>query len=90
MILAIQLTETQDRQLRRKAALAGEEPAAYLLRAAGIADVTQDIAPEETSSAYDLFKDLIGDWGSGGANLSEDDGAAFAEGMQEKRQQGHL
>lgn len=42
-------------------------------------------------SAYDLFEGLIGRVGSGGAGTwSENCGEKFAEGMAEKRRQGHL
>lgn len=49
--------------------------------------------PEEDDSggsAYDLFKDLLGGWSSGGSHLSENCGEAFAEGMAQKKRQGHL
>ena len=46
---------------------------------------------EATGSAYDLFKGLIGRSRSGGDGLwSQNCGEKFAEGMAEKRRQGHL
>ncbi len=47
-----------------------------------------ETAPE--GSAYDLFAGRIGRIHSGGGRWSEDTGAKFADGMEEKRQQGHL
>jgi hypothetical protein len=45
----------------------------------------------EEGSAYDLFKGLIGHFRSGGDGLwSQNCGEKFAEGMAEKRRQGHL
>ncbi len=42
-------------------------------------------------SAYDLFKGLIGRFRSGGdGDWSQDTGRKSAEGMAEKRRQGHL
>jgi len=42
-------------------------------------------------SAYDLFEGLVGQVGSGGhGQWSQNCGEKFAEGMAEKRRQGHL
>lgn len=94
MTLTLELTQAQERFLCRRAAEAGQEPAEYLLTAAGITpdlvselDITNDV---ETNSAYDLFHGLLGGFASGGANLSEETGKAFAEGMAEKQREGHL
>lgn len=89
MTLTLELTPAQEKRLREKAAEAGQKPEEYLLAVADIDDAQEEDAP--TGSAYDLFKDLLGGWGSGGAvTLSENCGEQFAEGMLEKRRQGHL
>ena len=98
MTLVLQLTDAQTKQLQAKAAQADKDPAAYLLSAAGIEAAPDDTTPpaplpvetQSTGTAYDLFKDLLGGWSSNGSNLSEATGEVFAEGMAEKRRQGHL
>lgn len=90
MTLTLELTPAQEKRLREKAAAAGQQPEAYLMTVADIDD-DEEIEDAPTGSAYDLFKDLLGGWGSGGAvTLSENCGEQFAEGMLEKRRQGHL
>ena len=94
MTLTLKLSETQEAILRRRAAEVGQEPAAFLLAAAGIPTQSNG-EPEardkaETGSAYDLFSGLIGGFASGKTDLSENTGVAFAEGMAEKRRAGHL
>jgi len=94
MTLTLELTGPQEAILRKKAAEAGQEPAEYLLVAAGItrqSNFDPNAEAEcETESAYDLFRGLTGGIRSGHGHLSENTGAAFAEGMEEKRRQGHL
>ncbi len=51
----------------------------------------QEQEVEEIGSAYDLFEGLVGRFRSGGdGQWSQDCGKKFAEGMAEKRRQGHL
>lgn len=89
MTLTLELTPAQETQLRAKAAAAGQDLATYLLSLAAVAiqeNGIQESGNEEANdtgteasrdgSAYDLFKDLLGGWGSGGGNLSEQSGAA--------------
>lgn len=91
MTLTLELTPSQEKRLREKAAAAGQEPVAYLLAVADIDDAQEEVADVPPGSAYDLFKDLLDGWGSGGAvTLSENCREQFAEGMLEKRRQGHL
>jgi hypothetical protein len=94
MTLTLELTPAQESFLRQRAAEAGLEPTDYLLTAAGlIPDVDGELdssSEEETNSAYDLFRGLTGGFASGGANLSENVGRAFADGMAAKQKEGRL
>ncbi|MCW3054013.1 MAG: hypothetical protein JWN14_3183 [Chthonomonadales bacterium] len=94
MTLTLELSLIQENILRKRAADAGLEPADYLLAAAGLkTEVNSELDTStevETNSAYDLFRGLTGGIRSGHGHLSENTGAAFAEGMEEKRRQGHL
>ena len=93
MTVILELNQAQEAILRRCAAEVGQEPAAFLLAAAGIPTQVEgesESSDDETGTAYDLFAGLIGGFESGKSDLSENTGAAFAEGMAEKRRAGHL
>ena len=93
MTLILELSQTQEAVLRRRAAEVGQEPAAFLLAAAGIPTQVEgepESSDYETGTAYDLFAGLIGGFESGKSYLSENTGAAFAESMAKKRRAGHL
>ena len=90
MTLMLELSADTEARLRRKAERAGQSLPEYLL---AVADAEEDEEEPNASegSAYDLFEGLIGRVGSGGeGNWSENCGEKFAEGMAEKRRQGHL
>ena len=51
----------------------------------------EQVSETATGSAYDLFEGLVERFQSGGdGDWSQDTGRKFAEGMAEKRRQGHL
>ena len=90
MTLMLELEPEVETRLRRKAERAGQSLPEYLI---AVADAEPEEAGEDASegSAYDLFEGLIGQVASGGeGRWSEDCGEKFAEGMAEKRRQGHL
>ena len=74
MTLILELTPAQEAALHRRAADAGQQPADFLLTAAGLTD---DETP--TGSAYDLFRGLIGGFASESGNLSQNTGKAFTD-----------
>lgn len=92
--MTLELSQAQEIFLRQRAAETEQEPAEYILTAAGITSdinskaTTHDDA--ETNSAYDLFRGLTGGFASGNGHLSEQTGKAFAEGMAAKQREGHL
>ena len=90
MTLMLELSPDTEARLRRKAERAGQSLPDYLL---AVADAEADEEEPDASegSAFDLFDGLIGQVGSGGeGHWSQDTGRKFAEGMAEKRRQGHL
>ncbi len=90
MTLMLELEPEVETRLRRKAERAGQSLPEYLI---AVAEAEPEEAGDDASegSAYDLFKGLIGHFRSGGeGRWSENCGEKFAEGMAEKRRQGHL
>ncbi len=89
MTLMLELSPDTEARLRRKAERAGQSLPEYLI---AVADAEPEEDEEDSEGlAYDLFKGRIGLFRSGGdGKWSEDCGAKFAEGMAEKRRQGHL
>lgn len=94
MTIILELAPELEARLRRRANLAGQEVADYVL--AVVENTAQEDEQEDTEektegSAYDLFAEHIGRIHSGGqGRWSEDTGEKFAAGMEEKRRQGHL
>ena len=91
--MTITITPEIERGLTEEAQRQGMTPetlALYALQERFGADIqeTQKDTPE--SSAYNLFAGRIGRIHGGGGNWSEDTGTKFADGMEEKRRQGHL
>lgn len=90
MTLMLELSPDTEARLQRKAERAGQSLPEYLIAVAD-AEVEKEKAGEGEGSAYDLFEGLIGQVSSDGTGRwSEDCGKKFAEGMVEKRRQGHL
>lgn len=90
MTLMLELEPEVETRLRRKAERAGQSLPEYLI---AVAEAEPEEAGDDASegSAYDLFKGSIGHFRSGGeGRWSENCGEKFAEGMAEKRRQGHL
>ena len=90
MTLMLELEPEVETRLRRKAERAGQSLPEYLI---AVADAEPEDAGDDVSegSAYDLFEGLIGQVSSDGkGRWSENCGEKFAEGMAEKRSQGHL
>ena len=92
MTLKLDLSPLQERALKSRARAAGQQPEEYLLSLSGIADESVEANPNEatTGTAFDLFKGLTGGFAGGCAHLSENTGAAFAEGLAAKRSAGNL
>jgi hypothetical protein len=89
MTLMLELSPETEARLQRKAERAGQSLPDYLLAVAE-AEAEKE-ADAAGGSALDLFDGLIGQVGSGGeGHWSQDTGRKFAEGMAEKRRQGHL
>ena len=90
MTLMLELSPETEARLQRKAERAGQSLPDYLLAVAD-AEAEEEEAEATEGSAFDLFDGLIGQVGSGGeGHWSQDTGRKFAEGMAEKRRQGHL
>ena len=90
MTLMLELSPETEARLQRKAERAGQSLPDYLLAVAD-AEADEEEAEVSEGSALDLFDGLIGQVGSGGdGHWSQDTGRKFAEGMAEKRRQGHL
>ena len=88
--MTLMLEPEVETRLRRKAERAGQSLPEYLI---AVAEAEPEEAEENASegSAYDLFEGLIGHFRSGGeGRWLENCGEKFAEGMAEKRRQGHL
>jgi len=90
MTLTLELTPEVEAALRRKAAREGQEIAAYLLSVVN-REAQEDSEEEQTEgNAYDLFAGRLGGIHSSGKPWAQDCGRTLAEGVEEKRRQGHL
>ncbi len=90
MTVTLDLKPETETRLRRKAERAGQSLPEYLLTVAD-AEAEDEGTPVAEGSAFDLFEGLLGQvTSSGDGHWSEDTGRKFAEGMAEKRRQGHL
>ena len=90
MTLTLELSPETEARLQRKAERVGQSLPDYLLAVAD-AEAEEEEAEALEGSAFDLFDGLIGQVGSGGVgHWSQDTGRKLAEGMAEKRRQGHL
>lgn len=90
MTVTLDLKPETETRLRRKAEKVGQSLPDYLLAIAD-AEAEDEEAQITEGSAFDLFEGLLGQVSSGGeGHWSEDTGRKFAEGMAEKRRQGHL
>ena len=87
MTLKLELSPSQELALNKRAKATGQKPEEYLISVAGIADEARmDKCTESpTGTAFDLFRGLTGGFAGGAANLSENTGAAFADGMAAKQ-----
>jgi len=89
MIITLEIAPETEARLRRRASLAGQEIADYLLAVAE-GTVQEDDEEEPEGSAYDLFAEHIGRVRGSHEALSQDTGARFTQGLIDKRDAGHL
>lgn len=96
MTHTITLTPAEEEQVRARAAQQGKDADAFLhdvvlqTLAAPTPD-EEDEMPAPGESLYDLLKDQVGGFHSGGdGTLSQNTGAAFTEILLEKKRSGHL
>lgn len=92
--MTITVTPKLERALSEEAQRQGTTPERLALDRLSEMFTFKDNSLEEEQtegSAFDLFDGLLGQVSSGGeGHWSEDTGRKFAEGMAEKRRQGHL
>jgi len=90
MTLMLELSPETEARLWRKAERAGQSLPDYLLAVAD-AEADEEETDASEGSAADLFASRIGRFRSGGdSDWSQNCGEKFAEGMAERRRQGHL
>ncbi len=89
MSIVITLAPEEEAQLQKLAEESGEtieETAMRLIRLA----LSRQMLPPDNSDLPEKWRGIVGAFHSGDGSLSQDTGRKFAEGMEQKRREGHL